>query len=85
MKSASREYPRADRGRCDVLCIGTGAFDVFLTVDGFPAENRKYELSGSREEGGGPAANAAFLLSRWGVPAAAVRAVDTTAAGEEGH
>ena len=61
----SRRLPLAQ-----ALCIGTAAFDVFLTVDGFPQENRKYELQDSREEGGGPAANAACLLARWGVSAA---------------
>jgi sugar/nucleoside kinase (ribokinase family) len=39
-------------------------------VDGFPAENAKIESELLLESGGGPAANAAWLLARWGVPTA---------------
>ncbi len=53
-----------------VLAIGTAAYDLFFPLSGWLEENRKYEISESRESGGGPAANAAYLLSRWGVPAA---------------
>ncbi len=54
----------------DVLCIGTAAFDINLPLEDFPEENRKYEIRRSFETGGGPAANAASLLSKWGVSAA---------------
>jgi sulfofructose kinase len=50
-----------------VLCIGTAAYDLFLNLDSFPEENRKYEVQNAHESGGGPAANAAALLSRWGI------------------
>jgi sulfofructose kinase len=50
----------------DLLCVGHAAFDVCLFVDSFPAENSKCETEQLLESGGGPAANAAFLLSKWG-------------------
>jgi sugar/nucleoside kinase (ribokinase family) len=51
----------------DVLCIGHAAYDVFFYLEQFPSENSKSETSLSLESGGGPAANAAYLLSQWGV------------------
>ena len=53
-----------------VLAIGTAAYDLFFPLSGWLEENRKYEIPASQESGGGPAANAAYLLSLWGVPAA---------------
>jgi sugar/nucleoside kinase (ribokinase family) len=53
-----------------VLCVGAAAYDLFFPLAGWLEENRKYEIASSRESGGGPAANAAYLLSRWGVGAA---------------
>jgi sulfofructose kinase len=50
----------------DVLCIGHASWDISMFVDDFPAENSKCEISAMLECGGGPAANAAYLLSRWG-------------------
>jgi sugar/nucleoside kinase (ribokinase family) len=41
-----------------------------MHVDAYPAENSKAETNLLIESGGGPAANAAWLLSRWGVPTA---------------
>lgn len=51
----------------DSLCIGHAAYDVLLPVEDFPVENQKIQVSESLESGGGPAANAAFLLGKWGV------------------
>lgn len=51
----------------DVLCIGHAAWDISVFVEGYPAENSKSEIRTMLECGGGPAANAACLLSRWGV------------------
>src|SRR6185369_13542502 len=51
----------------EVLCIGHAAWDRIVTVREMPAEDTKAEATGLRESGGGPAANAAFLLSKWGV------------------
>jgi len=50
----------------DVLCIGHAAYDLFFFLDRFPSENSKTETFFSQESGGGPAANAAYLLSQWG-------------------
>lgn len=50
----------------DVLCVGHAAFDLSMFVDGFPEENSKREIHEMTEACGGPAANAAYLLSKWG-------------------
>lgn len=51
----------------DVLCIGHACYDTSLYVDSFPVENSKSEIDCLFECGGGPAANAAYLLSKWGI------------------
>lgn len=51
----------------DVLCIGHVAYDVTLPLEEFPSENFKYSIKSKIEGGGGPASNAAYLLSKWGV------------------
>jgi sugar/nucleoside kinase (ribokinase family) len=51
----------------DVLCIGHAAWDLILTLPGYPAEDSKSEVTRLDESGGGPAANAAWLLASWGV------------------
>jgi sugar/nucleoside kinase (ribokinase family) len=50
----------------DVLCIGHAAYDLFFFLDQYPSENSKTQTLFSEESGGGPAANAAYLLSKWG-------------------
>src|SRR6516165_1303985 len=52
------------------LCIGHASYDLCMVVSSFPAENSKAETDTLIESGGGPAANAAWLLARWGVPVA---------------
>jgi len=54
----------------DVLCIGHAAYDLSVFVDGFPQENSKCETHELLEACGGPAANAAYLLSSWGIRSA---------------
>ena len=49
----------------DVLCIGHAAYDLSVFVDSFPQENSKCETQELLESAGGPAANAAYLLSMW--------------------
>jgi len=49
------------------LCVGHAAWDLCMHVDAYPVENTKAETSLLIESGGGPAANAAWLLGRWGV------------------
>jgi len=51
----------------DILCIGHASFDLSVFVESFPKEDSKCETPELRESGGGPAANAAYLLSTWGV------------------
>jgi sulfofructose kinase len=51
----------------ELLAIGLASYDVSLFVDEFPRENSKLETHEMIEQGGGPAANAAYLLSMWGV------------------
>jgi len=52
------------------LCIGHASYDLCIVVPGFPAENSKTQTDLLIESGGGPAANAAWLLAHWGVPSA---------------
>src|SRR5262249_52004128 len=54
----------------DVLCIGHAAYDLSVFMSGFPVENTKSETHSMLEAGGGPAANAAYLLSSWGMSCA---------------
>jgi sulfofructose kinase len=53
--------------KVEVLAIGHASYDLTFVSDHFPSENSKVETDQLLEEGGGPAANAAFLLSKWGV------------------
>ena len=60
----------APRESVDVLCVGHASFDQNVFVDGYPVENSKCEITQLLECGGGPAANAAYLLSFWGASSA---------------
>lgn len=51
----------------DVLCIGHAAYDVMVPLPQFPEEDEKYVLEEKNECGGGPGANAAYLLATWDV------------------
>jgi sulfofructose kinase len=61
----------------DVLCVGHASWDISFFLDGYPAENGKCEVRTMLEYGGGPAANAAFLLTRWGVHCGIAAAIGT--------
>ncbi len=50
----------------DFLCVGHAAYDISMFVDEYPKENSKCETDLLLEMCGGPAANAACLLSQWG-------------------
>ena len=65
----------------DVLCIGHAAWDISVFVDGYPPENSKSEIDAMLECGGGPAANAACLLAKWGVSCGIAASVGTDAYG----
>ena len=49
----------------DVLCVGHAAYDISLFVDQYPQEDSKCQTEVLLEDCGGPAANAAYLLSKW--------------------
>lgn len=53
--------------KVDVLAIGHASYDFSVFVYEYPQENSKHETQQLLEGGGGPAANAGYLLSRWGV------------------
>jgi sulfofructose kinase len=53
--------------KTDVLCIGHCAYDMSIFLPGFPEDNLKYSTDKLIEACGGPAANAAYLLSLWGL------------------
>lgn len=50
-----------------ILVIGHAAYDITMAVDSFPKENTKNRIDNRVECGGGPSANAAYLLGKWGL------------------
>jgi sulfofructose kinase len=50
-----------------ILCIGHSSYDITIPLESFPIENQKYRVDKIVECGGGPANNAAYLLSKWGM------------------
>lgn len=50
-----------------ILCIGHAAYDITVPVENYPIENTKNRVHDRIECGGGPAANAAYLLGKWGL------------------
>jgi sulfofructose kinase len=66
----------------DVLCIGHAAWDISFFLDGFPIENSKLEIHSMCECGGGPAANAAYLLARWGISSGLAASIGADAYGD---
>lgn len=51
----------------EILCIGHATYDITILLDEYPEENEKYRINKRTECGGGPASNAAYLLSKWGM------------------
>ena len=64
---AAENHIYTGSGIMSVLAIGQIVYDLRVELDEFPRENSKYQVDESLESGGGPASNAAFLLSKWGV------------------
>ncbi len=60
-----------------IICIGHAAYDITLPMESYPIENTKVRIAPGVECGGGAAANAAYLLSKWGM--------DTSFIGMVGH
>ena len=71
----------SDQTPIDVLCIGHAAYDLIFPLDEYPAENTKTMVQTCNESGGGPAANAAYLLASWGVRCAIASLVGDDAYG----
>ena len=66
-----------------IVCIGHSTYDITLPVNEFPEENRKIRLSNHIECGGGPAANGAYLLAKWGMDVSLVSIVGKDYCGEK--
>lgn len=58
-----------------VVCVGHSTYDTTLPMDFYPTENLKYRIQGHMECGGGPAANGAYLLAKWGMNTTMMTAV----------
>ena len=51
----------------NIICVGHATYDITLPFKKYPLENTKIRTNVMSECGGGPASNAAYLLSKWGV------------------
>lgn len=69
--------------KIDVLCIGNASYDLFFRLNEYPVENKKYAVKSIQESCGGPAANEAFLLSKWGIKTAFVGLIGNDIYGEK--
>ncbi len=49
-----------------IVCIGNSTYDITFPMKKFPVENTKNRVKKVVECGGGQAANAAYLLGKWG-------------------
>ena len=50
----------------EIICIGNTSYDITAYIDGYPLENDKYMTHEFNECPGGPAANASYLIAKWG-------------------
>ena len=66
-----------------VVCVGHSTYDTTLPMDFYPTENLKYRIQNHIECGGGPAANAAYLLAKWGMNTTLMSAVGDDYYGEQ--
>jgi sugar/nucleoside kinase (ribokinase family) len=53
--------------KSQVICCGHAAYDLNFMMEGYPEEDQKYKIDRVLQTSGGPAANAASLLSAWGI------------------
>ena len=49
------------------LCVGHSKYDITCMIDSYPEENSELNISDISEIGGGPAANAAYVLGKYKV------------------
>ena len=66
-----------------VVCVGHSTYDTTLPVNEYPEENNKYRIKHHIECGGGPAANGAYLLGKWGMETSIVSVVGDDYYGEK--
>ncbi len=67
----------------DVLCIGHASFDLIFSVSKHPNNDEKMSATAFQHSGGGPAANAAILVSKLGLKAAFAGYLGLDAYGEQ--
>lgn len=65
-----------------IVCIGHAAYDITLPIESYPIENTKMRIAPGVECGGGAAANAAYLLSKWGMDTSFIGVVGQDLYGE---
>jgi sugar/nucleoside kinase (ribokinase family) len=70
-------------GSFRVVCVGVVAIDALALVDHYPAADERVVGEQVSIVGGGPAANAAVVLARQGIPVAFVGRVSADEAGEQ--
>ncbi len=66
-----------------ILCLGHATYDTTLPIENYPIENQKYRTEDKIECGGGPASNAAYLLSKWGLDVSFAGAVGNDIYGQK--
>jgi len=67
----------------DVLCIGHASFDLIFSVARHPSNDEKMSANAFQHSGGGPAANAALLVSKLGLKSAYAGYLGLDAYGEQ--
>ena len=50
-----------------IMCVGQSTYDITLSLESYPIENKKVRVKDKVECGGGSASNCAYLLAKWGV------------------
>ena len=66
-----------------ILCVGQSAYDITLSVDTYPEENKKYKIDNLKECGGGSANNMAYLLALWHMDVYLASVIGDDAVGEK--
>ena len=61
----------------EIICIGNTSYDITAYIDGYPEENNKYMTHDFNECTGGPAANASYLIAKWGEKSVIVSLIGT--------
>lgn len=72
MQRMTQAHSLSSSGMIDVLCVGHASYDLIFNVPHHPGADEKLFADDFSAFGGGPAANAAVLVSRLGLKAAFV-------------